>query len=309
MAPLRLFCALCVAGACGGSGNTSADGRSADTSEDATTDVAPPACDVGKPFGAPVPVDGIDTTDNDKWGWQTSDGLTIYFARSLSGSVASDLYMATRDQVTGAFGDVVALDMVNTTYSEARPIVSGDGLTLYSEFVDSTNIDIHVSTRSSVMTAFSGQMALAVIDTAAAEFNPWISQDGLTMYFTSDRDGFNDIFTATRPDTTSDFNTPIAVPELNSSAGDYMGALSADGLEIFIGSSRDTNLANDDIFHATRSTPTEAFGAPVKLTELSDPSTNEYPTWLSADRCQLMFSSNRAGGSGGYDIWIASRPR
>ncbi|HEY5922711.1 MAG TPA: hypothetical protein VIV11_13610 [Kofleriaceae bacterium] len=297
---------LCVLIGCTGSEGRD-DGGPADATPDAS-DAQVPGCDVTKPFGTPVPVAGVNTGDNDKFGWQTADQLTIYFSRSPS--LVADLYVATRAQPADPFTEVTPLNTVNTAFSEARPIVSADGLTLYMEYVDGSGVDIHFSTRTDTSGTFSAQMQLAVINTPgtmhAAEFNPWISNDGLTIYFTSDRDGYNDIFTSTRSSITSDFTTPVAVAELNSAGGDYMGALSADGLEIFFGSSRDTNLANDDIFHARRSSPSDAFTAPTKLTELSDASKDEYPTWLSSDRCDLMFTSNR---SGNYDVWIVSRPQ
>jgi hypothetical protein len=300
----RVACALCGLIACDGSGDVRTDGRP--TIDDATRDVRVPACDVSKSFGTPLLVDGVNSGDHEKFGWLTGDQLTIYFGRSQTASGGYDLYVANRAQLDAAFGDPTALQTVNTIYSESRPIVSGDGLTLYMEYVDSAGIAIHFAVRSDLNAAFSAQMVVPVIDTTAAEFNPWISEDGLTLYFTSNRDGYNDIFISTRPSTTADFTKPVAVAELNSSGGDYMGALSSDGLEIFFGSSRDTNLGNDDIFHATRSTPSGAFGAPTKIMELSDASTDEYPTWLSADRCHLMFTSNRGGG---YDVWLATRPQ
>jgi hypothetical protein len=303
---------LLGAAACDGSADTPADGRAADGRiVDASRDAYVPACDVTKPFGTPIPVAGVNSADHEKFGWLTADQRTIYFARAPIGTTAYDLHTATRAQPTGAFTGAAPLDPVNTIYSENRPIVSADGLTLYLEFVDASGVDIHYSTRSDPSAPFSAQqMSLAVVNTTTdAEFNPWISDDHKTMYFTSDRDGYNDIFMTTRTSTTTDFTMPVAVTELNSGGGDYMGALSADGLEIFFGSSRDTNVTNDDIFHATRATPSGPFGTPAKLTELSDATTDEYPTWLSADRCQLMFTSNRSGGSGGYNLWITTRPQ
>ncbi len=303
-APRRVLVAWSMLAACGSASARHDAAVSATDAADAAAGDAPAACDVTKPFGTPTLVEGVDSSDDDRWGWQTADQLTIYFARAPAGGNSFDLYAATRAQASGAFANARVLP-TSTAYAEARPIVTGDGLTLYLEFVDSTNIDIHVATRADTSADFGPHGPLAVIDTAAAEFNPWISEDGLTLYFTSDRNGFNDIFVSTRASTSVDFDPPVAVSELNSSAGDYMGALSRDGLEIFIGSSRDTNLANDDIFHATRASTSDPFGTPTKIAELSGASTNEFPTWISADRCQLMFTSNRDGG---YDVWIASRP-
>ncbi|HUS29344.1 MAG TPA: hypothetical protein VMZ53_12585 [Kofleriaceae bacterium] len=289
-----------------GSGSHSPDAR--DASEGTDADASSSRCDVTKPFGAPSLVEGVNTDEDDRWGWLTADERTMYFARALAGGEGFDLFTATRATASGAFGNVTML-ATSTALSEKRPVVSGDGLTLYMEYTTAAgDADLRVATRATLTDEFSAHSSVSVDSPSSNELNPWITSDGLTLYFTSDRDGFNDIFVATRPPTSASFSTPVAVAELNSTAGDYMGALSGDGLELFFGSSRDTNLANDDIFRATRATPSGPFGAPVKVTELSDAATNEYPTWLSADRCQLLLTSNRPGGPASYNIWLATRP-
>lgn len=103
------------------------------------------------------------------------------------------------------------------------------------------------------------------------------------------------------------FSTPVEVSELNEDRWDATPVLSKDGLEIFFGSTR--THSPYDIFHATRASRDATFEAPTEVIGLSSSSSDEYPNWLSPDRCQLMFSSDRAGGMGSYDIWIATRPR
>jgi hypothetical protein len=272
---------------------------------DATID-AGSRCDVTKPFGAPVLVQGVNTPDDDRPGWLSGDGLTLYFARAPAGSTAFDLYVATRTDRASAFSSAAVLS-TSTVLSEKRPVLTADELTLFIEFTNSaSDADIGVATRPSVNAEFGPYVPLAVIDTAKSEFNPWISGDELALYFTSDRDGFNDVLVARRAVASDPFGMPSVVDELSTVYGDYMGALRGDGLEIFFASSRDTNLANGDIFHATRTSPNDPFDAPTKLGELSDPATNEAPTWISADGCELLFTSDRAGAS--YDVWTAKRP-
>jgi Tol biopolymer transport system component len=294
-----------------GCGSGDAADRDAAMNDSLQADIpsdAAPACDVTKPFGTPSPVEGINTIHPDTWGWQTADKLTIYFARDPYGGNLFDLYVATRATPDEPFSSERVLEP-STQNTENRPIVTGDGLTLLLEFTNnSSGADIEVATRAAANAPFSSHSPLPVITTTAAEFNPWISEDGLALYFTSDRDGFNDIFASTRASTNDAFSTPVAVSELNSSYGDYMGAVSRDGLEIIFESTRDTNFANGDIFHALRSVPNGPFGPPTKLVELSDPTTIEYPSWISPDRCEVMFTSNRSGGLGKYDVWIARRP-
>jgi len=63
-----------------------------------------------------------------------------------------------------------------------------------------------------------------------------------------------------------------------------------------------------NIWRAQRSSTTSPFGAPTLVTELNSELDDE-PSWLSSDGCTLYFSSNRAGSSGGYDIFVATRPK
>ena len=305
----RLAAPITIAAALLGCGSRDAgrvDGSPGDVTTDSPID-AGPRCDVTSPFGPPSLVDGVNTTDDDRWGWESADGLTIYFARAPAGGEAFDLYVATRGDPEAPFSATSVL-ATSTPFSEKRPVVTADGLTLYMETTGSaSDTDIRVATRTDTTVDFPSSVSIAGVDGPKNEFNPWISGDGLTLYFTSDRDGYNDIFMTTRATADASFATPVAVTELNSAYGDYMGALRGDGLEIFFGSSRDTNLANDDIFHATRASPSEPFGATSKIAELSGATTNEYPSWVSADGCQLLFTSNRGGA--GYDIWLASRPQ
>lgn len=219
---------------------------------------------------------------------------------------SDDVYFATRQQMSGAFGDPRLLEGVNTSQNEVRPVLTADGLTLFMQVSGNGDYDIRVSTRASAAAAFSAPEPVAVINSSAYDTEPWISEDGLVIYFVSRRDGNDDIFKASRASVGSAFGAPVPVGELNTDAIDYAPALSKDGLEIFFGSTRQSV---GDIFHATRSTINDGFGAPRVVEELSGPVSFEHPSWVSADRCQLMFTSDRAGGSGRVDIWIATRPQ
>jgi hypothetical protein len=284
---------------CGSISDTQPDAARADASSDASVDAPTARCDVTKPFGSPVPVDGVNTTSHEFHGWLSTDQLTIYFARGMA---AGDIYSATREHPMGSFTSAVALGGVNTSGIEDHPVLTADGLTMFME----VNYDIYVATRASAAAIFSAPAPVAGINTASSESHPWISDDGLVVYFSSNRAGTDDIFKATRASTSSPFSAAVAVGELNTMGSVYGPALSKDRLEIFFALN---NNQLGDIFHATRSTPSDGFGTPRLVAELSGATTHEVPSWVSPDRCQLMFMSNRGGGSGGYDIWIATRPR
>ena len=127
------------------------------------------------------------------------------------------------------------------------------------------------------------------------------------MYFVSNRTGNHEIFRTTRASTNNAFDIPLAVGELNSTAGEHSPVLSQDELEIFFGSYR--LHSSNDIFHARRLSTSDGFGVPMLVAELSGATSEDYPNWVSPDRCQLIFTSDREGGSGGLDLWIATRPQ
>jgi hypothetical protein len=56
----------------------------------------------------------------------------------------------------------------------------------------------------------------------------------------------------------------------------------------------------------SRCNPTAPFGAPVPLTNLNSPG-NDAGAWLTADELTLYFASDRSGGVGSFDIYVATR--
>lgn len=305
-----------VVGACGSvSDNRHLDAAVHDDAphvDSSLIDAPPPACDVTKPFGAPVQVGGVNTNAADLWAWMPEDQLTIYFTSAASGASDYNIYVGTRAQPTGNFTGVALLPgTLNTTMSEQRPILTSDGLTMFLESNATGGTDVAMATRSSTAADFGAYSAVSVINNAnAADQNPWISGDGLTLYFASNRSGNFEVYKTTRTSATGNFAAPTVVGELTSTFADYTPVLSKDGLEIFFGTTRDSPVgaaAFNNIWHATRSTPTDGFGTPTAVSELNGAS-NDFPTWISPDRCQLMLSSDRPG-NGSYDMWIATRPK
>lgn len=55
-----------------------------------------------------------------------------------------------------------------------------------------------------------------------------------------------------------------------------------------------TDLYGLDIYTATRDPPTEPFGTPTLVTELSTANQIDYPVWLSPDGCELYYISKVA---------------
>lgn len=82
------------------------------------------------PFGTPVlkseiVVSGANAAD----AFLTDDGLTLYFARSVSSS--GDIYIANRPTLNSPFGTATALSSINTDHDDRDPWLSPDGNRLY----------------------------------------------------------------------------------------------------------------------------------------------------------------------------------
>ena len=88
------------------------------------------------------------------------------------------------------------------------------------------------------------------IDTANTDVDGFLSDDGLVLHFSSDRQnkGDQDLFVAGRADVRGAFTTFAPIPELNSSHDDRDPWLSPDATEIYFSSDRSGTLK---IYHAT----------------------------------------------------------
>lgn len=100
------------------------------------------------------------------------------------------------------------------------------------------------------------------------------------------------------------FDPPQLVAELSVSAKTDNPTLTADMLEIFFTSERDGESA--DVFVARRSQRAEPFGEVERLVEVSSAEVETSPA-VSKDGLTLWLASDRPGGQGGLDIWVARR--
>lgn len=100
------------------------------------------------------------------------------------------------------------------------------------------------------------------------------------------------------------FGPAILIAELSDpNAADQDPTLTADGLEICFASLRS---GNSDLWSSRRSSLEAPWGAPVRVDSLSTEAGEASPH-LSADGLTIWFASDRAGGAGGHDVWMATR--
>jgi Tol biopolymer transport system component len=93
--------------------------------------------------------------------------------------------------------------------------------------------------------------------------------------------------------------------QVNSAQMDQSPHLSSDGLELWLGSHRG-GTGFEDVYVARRNRTTDTFGTPTAVTELNSPGIDTGAA-LSQDSSTVYYSSERSGGAGGLDLWLARR--
>jgi len=205
---------------------------------------------------------------------------------------------------------------VNSTAVEGPDDISADGLSL---FLTSDRpggygaADIWVATRATTEDDWGIPVNLG----PAVNSSDWdgvssISGDGLSLYFSSFRPGgdgvFTDIWLTTRSTLSDPWAAPLNLgPVINTSRYDERLDISDDGLTLLFSSNRPGGQGQSDIWVTTRPTVYDLWGTPENLGPVINTSRYDGAPHVSSDGRMLFFSSNRIGGLGGEDIWVARR--
>jgi Tol biopolymer transport system component len=105
-----------------------------------------------------------------------------------------------------------------------------------------------------------------------------------------------------------EFGAPVNLgPVINSPGFDGGPSVSPSELVLFLASDRPGGQGNSDIWMATRTGKAHAFESPVNVGPFVNSAANESAPEISADGLSLYFDSDRPGGFGPYDIWVARR--
>jgi Tol biopolymer transport system component len=210
---------------------------------------------------------------------------------------------------------------VNTEFSEVGPGISKNGRSLYfgsDRPGGFGGFDLWVSQRASTEDAWGPPINLGpTINTVAEELVPAFSRDGHWMFFNSSRVGGYgglDVWASFRRHVHDDFGwtTPINLGAVINTAGLDAGASylpiddqSIDNGLLFFGTDRPGGTGMVDLY-VSRNSPGAGFGPLVPLSELNTPFSEQRPS-IRFDGLEIFFYSNRPGGNGATDLWVASR--
>lgn len=209
----------------------------------------------------------------------------------------------------GAFGEPEPITGLDFDENVFGPALSADGKTLYFSAYVGGEQQIYAATREERGAAFAGVRVLPGVNSPASDGSPFVSADGRRLYLFSERFGGiggRDVWISQRERDDASFSTPALLAGINSPATDLLPWLTSDELTLLFVSNRIGGLGGADLWLATREDAGDDFGVPINLAELSSDE-NEGRAVFSGDGLTAFFSSDRDGGRGGPDLWVARR--
>jgi hypothetical protein len=163
-------------------------------------------------------------------------------------------------------------------------------------------------------------LAAPVNSGAAAEVDPFISKDGLSLYFVCDKCpgvlGGWDIYVSKRESQSDSWGPPKNLgPTVNTPFNEGSPALSVDGHRLYFTSDRPGSLGGNDIYVSRRHNKRDDFDwqTPENLGSGVNSSADDSQPFVFEDDksgvITLYFASNRVGGFGGDDIYASTLQR
>ena len=163
----------------------------------------------------------------------SADELELYFSADRSGGLGyQDLWVSTRQSVDDPWGPPANLQTINSSYRDAFPSISRDGLTLYfSDWFYGPDRpgglgghDLWFSTRASRNDPWGAPVNMgAPVSRPGYDISPTLSHDGLIFIFASGGPVFSvsgnyDLWMCTRPSVQEAWGPPVNMgPRVNRS--------------------------------------------------------------------------------------------
>jgi hypothetical protein len=204
--------------------------------------------------------------------------------------------------------------IVNSSANDAGPAVSKSGLSLYFNSNRPGGIggnDLWVSQWDRTTQTWGIPQNLGpIVNSAGIEASPALSRDEHWLFFHSNRGGNMDIWVSYRQHTHDDFawQPPVNVGAgVNSAFEDTMGGYfeNDDAAPQLLFASNRPGIGAFDLY-VSQLRDDGTFGPAALIPALS--STAADPALMfSFDGLEAFFGSGRPGGSGGQDLWTATR--
>jgi WD40 repeat protein len=184
------------------------------------------------PFGAVAPMPNINSPSNDNDPTASADALTLLFHSGRSGN--NDVWWSRRASVNVEFPAPEAVGGIATAQYEGQGFLHVATGELW--FVSDRNGSFDIFRAKPNGNAFSDPTPVTELNTPQGEFLPWLTADGLTISFSSTREGTlggQDLFVATRATANGAFGAPVPLKELNTAGTEQAGSISPDNCRIY----------------------------------------------------------------------------
>jgi Tol biopolymer transport system component len=154
-----------------------------------------------------------------------------------------------------------------------------------------------------------GQSLGPIVNSPAFDGSPTVSGDETELFFTSERNGQQDLFVSTRPNREAPWTEPVNLgpPIDDPTAGDFSLRLSSDGKALYFASNRSGGFGKADMYVATRISRRHPWGPAANLGPRLNTDAFEAFATPSADGMTLYFNRSTTFDSQDSDIWVTSR--
>jgi hypothetical protein len=206
--------------------------------------------DASAPF-AVSPLAELNTAQYNEFEPTVSDDerVLVFMSNRPAGSAGNNLFLAQRAGATGPWSLVGLIPAVDTDQDESQPYLTRDALYFASNRDGDT--DLYRAPRLGPTELGAAARIDELSQLGAKEGDPVVADDGLAIYFASDRliaDDM-DIYVATRGTTAEPWGAPSRVAALSTAALEGPSWISPDGCRLYLSSAV---LGTPDIYVARR---------------------------------------------------------
>lgn len=200
-------------------------------------------------WSAPVNVTELNTPQVESEPEVSSDGLRIRFSRpGAAGGL--DIYGSSRLSRLVAWNSPQRVPQLSTSGDDYAAAEDHSGLYLARSSTQTGNEDLYFSSRTNIADAFPTGAAIATLNTAQTDSNPYPFDQGRGICYDSTRaTTHRQLYIATRASTMDSFGPPAPIAELNTTGNEFDCWLSPDLRTIYFSSDIS---GNREIYMATR---------------------------------------------------------
>jgi len=183
----------------------------------------------GLPWISAPPIETINSTETDWTPRLSTDDLTMYFASTRDG--LADVWTAKRGSLLVEWGAPSALSIppLNGPAEERGAMPCNGGSRFVFTSLRSGTLDLFEIPLGGAATPILGAS-----DAGYAEISPFISEDCLTLYFSSTEFGDPDLMVMTRTGVDAPWTSPQPIPALSTEDHEGDPWVSADGRHLVL---------------------------------------------------------------------------